>query len=156
VLVYGFSWRCSKGLIGCPHIGQPGSRYAAVVCLVVGCIHVTRRVLLCRLFGLPHMHQRLCLAMQKKELGPGSGDATKICASVEPGSRDAQPGCRGPGSFGHAAYKWTCICSSRISVAGFFAAAAAGGRAVLVSRFSSLRVFLSAIRCIRRLSSIRA
>ena len=39
----------------------------------------------------------------KKELGPGSGDATKICASVEPGSRDAQPGCRGPGSLGHAA-----------------------------------------------------
>jgi hypothetical protein len=59
----------SKGLIGCPHIGQPGSRYAAVVCLVVGCIHVTRRVLLCRLFGLPHMHQRLCLAMQKRSSG---------------------------------------------------------------------------------------
>jgi hypothetical protein len=39
----------------------------------------------------------------KKELGPGSGDATKICASVEPGSRDAQPGYRGPGSLGHAA-----------------------------------------------------
>jgi hypothetical protein len=39
----------------------------------------------------------------KKELGPGSEDATKICASVEPGSRDAQPGCRGPGSLGHAA-----------------------------------------------------
>jgi hypothetical protein len=58
-----------KGLIGCPHIGQPGSRYAAVVCLVVGCIHVTRRVLLCRLFGLPHMHQRLCLAMQKRSSG---------------------------------------------------------------------------------------
>jgi hypothetical protein len=58
-----------KGLIGCPHIGQPGSQYAAVVCLVVGCIHVTRRVLLCRLFGLPHMHQRLCLAMQKKSSG---------------------------------------------------------------------------------------
>ena len=58
-----------KGLIGCPHIGQPGSRYAAIVCLVVGCIHVTRRVLLCRLFGLPHMHQRLCLAMQKRSSG---------------------------------------------------------------------------------------
>jgi hypothetical protein len=39
------------------------------VCLVVGCIHVTRRVLLCRLFGLPHMHQRLCLAMQKRSSG---------------------------------------------------------------------------------------
>jgi hypothetical protein len=60
---------CIKGLIGCPHIGQPGSRYAAVVCLVVGCIHVTRRVLICRLFGLPHMHQRLCLAMQKRSSG---------------------------------------------------------------------------------------
>jgi hypothetical protein len=59
----------SLGLIGCPHIGQPGSRYAVVVCLVVGCIHVTRRVLLCRLFGLPHMHQRLCLAMQKRSSG---------------------------------------------------------------------------------------
>jgi hypothetical protein len=59
----------SKGLIGCPHIGQPGSRYAVVVCLVVGCIHVTRRVLLCRLFGLPHMHQRMCLAMQKRSSG---------------------------------------------------------------------------------------
>jgi hypothetical protein len=59
----------TDGLIGCPHIGQPGSRYAAVVCLVVGCIHVTRRVLLCRLFGLPHMHQRLCLAMQKRSSG---------------------------------------------------------------------------------------
>lgn len=63
------SGRCTLGLIGCPHIGQPGSRYAAVVCLVVGCIHVTRRVLLCRLFGLPHMHQRLCLAMQKRSSG---------------------------------------------------------------------------------------
>ncbi|PWZ34074.1 hypothetical protein Zm00014a_003472 [Zea mays] len=61
--------KITKGLIGCPHIGQPGSRYAAVVCLVVGCIHVTRRVLLCRLFGLPHMHQRLCLAMQKRSSG---------------------------------------------------------------------------------------
>jgi hypothetical protein len=57
------------GLIGCPHIGQPGSRYAAVVCLVIGCIHVTRRVVLCRLFGLPHMHRRLCLAMQKRSSG---------------------------------------------------------------------------------------
>jgi hypothetical protein len=44
------------------------------VCLVVGCIHVTRRVLLCRLFGLPHMHQRLCLAMQKRS----SGQALKM------------------------------------------------------------------------------
>ena len=61
--------RAPMGLIGCPHIGQPGSQYAALVCLVVGCIHVTRRVLLCRLFGLPHMHQRLCLAMQKRSSG---------------------------------------------------------------------------------------
>nr|ACN31755.1 unknown [Zea mays] len=38
------------------------------------------------------MQLSLCLAMQKKHLGPGCGEAAKISAFGEPGSRDAQPG----------------------------------------------------------------
>jgi hypothetical protein len=73
------------GLIGCPHIVEPGSRYATAMCLVArpGSCYLSF-VWFATCIGEPDSRGG------RKGLRLGSRDATKINVSSEPG-----PGCRG-------------------------------------------------------------